>query len=119
MVDAIACAISMIVAFFSLVGRIQLLEVFFLTLFGSFLYEVNSQLLWNFYITDIGFGMRIFVFGSFLGLVSSCFLGRSDTTFEHHQYKSVYSTRSLGLVGLVIAFAAFPMLIMAGLYNVS
>ena len=63
--------------------------------------------------------MRIFVFGSFLGLVSSCILGRKDTTLEHHQYKSVYSTRSMGLVGLVIAFSAFPMLILGGLYNVS
>lgn len=40
-VDAIACAICNIVAFSSVVGRIKILEVFFLTLIGTFIYEVN------------------------------------------------------------------------------
>lgn len=117
--DAIACAISLIIAFSALVGRIQILEVFFLTLFGSFLYEVNNQLFWNIFITDIGYGMRIFIFGSVLGIVSSCILGKKDTTIHHYYYKSVYVTRSLGLVGLVIILAAYPMLVTAGVYNSS
>lgn len=117
--DAIACAISMLVAFSALVGRIQPFEVFFLTVFGSFFYEVNSQLLWNFKITDIGYGMRIFIFGSLMGLISSIILGRRNTTSDHYYYRSVYATRSMGLVGLVIVFAAFPMLSVAGVYNVS
>lgn len=111
MVDAIACAISMIVAFSSLVGRIQPFEVFVMTLFGSWLYEVNNQLMWSIFVTDIGYGMRIFVFGATMGLIASCILGRKDTTIDHHQYRSVYSSRSLGLIGLVVAFCTFPMLI--------
>lgn len=90
-----------------------------MTLFGTFLYEVNNQLLWNIYITDIGFGMRIFIFGSFMGLISSCILGRSETTVNHRSYKSVYSSRSLGLLGLVVAFCTFPMLVVAGLIGTS
>ena len=90
-----------------------------MTLFGSFLYEVNNQLLWSIYITDIGYGMRIFIFGSAMGLISSCILGRKDTTIDHHQYRSVYSSRSLGLIGLVVAFCTFPMLVIAGLYQTS
>ena len=75
-VDAIACAIANIVAFGSLVGRVKILESFVLSLFGTFLYEVNAQLFWRFGISDTGFGMRIFIFGGFLGLISSLLLGK-------------------------------------------
>ena len=43
---------------------------------GAFLYEVNAQLFWRFYISDTGFGMRIFIFGGFMGLISSVILGK-------------------------------------------
>jgi hypothetical protein len=36
--DAIACAICMILTFSPVVGRIQLIESFFMTLFGAFFY---------------------------------------------------------------------------------
>ena len=75
-VDAIACAIANIVAFGSLVGRIKVIESFVLSLIGAFLYEVNAQLFWRFYISDTGFGMRIFIFGGFMGLISSVILGK-------------------------------------------
>lgn len=118
-VDAIACAISITIALTSVIGRVQALEVFFLTLFGSFLYEVNNQLMWNLYISDIGYGMRIFLFGGMMGLFSSLVLGRKNTTVQHVHYKSVYSSRGFGLLGLVIVFSAFPMLVTSGVYNVS
>lgn len=41
-VEAIACAISMSVAFNAVVGRIGLLEIFVMTFFGAFFYEVNA-----------------------------------------------------------------------------
>lgn len=75
-VDAIACAIANTVAFASVVGRIKLFEVVWLTAFGTFIYEVNSQLLWRYAISDIGFGMRIFIYGGFVGLISGLILGR-------------------------------------------
>lgn len=74
--DAIACALANIVAFGSLVGRIKFVETFFLSLIGAFLYEVNAQLFWRFSISDTGFGMRIFIFGGFMGLISSIILGK-------------------------------------------
>lgn len=76
LVDAIACSIAMLVAYASLIGRIQALEVLIMTAFGAFFYEVNSQLMWRLGITDIGYGMRIFAFGSFMGLISGLLLGR-------------------------------------------
>lgn len=69
-------AISLAVAFNSVVGRIGLLELFFLTFLGAFFYEVNAQLIYRWFITDNGFGCRIFLFGSVLGTVISVLLGR-------------------------------------------
>lgn len=40
-VDAMACAICNIVAFSAVIGRIRMLEVFFLSLIGTFIYQIN------------------------------------------------------------------------------
>ena len=66
---------SMAVAFNPVVGRIGCLEIFFLTFLGSFIYEVNAELIYRWFITDNGFGCRIFLFGSIVGLISSFLLG--------------------------------------------
>ena len=76
LVDAIACALANVVAFASVVGRIQAIETFYLSVFGTFLYEVNSQLLWRMEITDTGYGMRVFLFGGVMGLFSALILGK-------------------------------------------
>lgn len=75
-IEGIGCAIALNVAIGPVLGRIRLLEVFFLTLFGSFFYEVNAQLLWRWFVTDNGFGYRIFLFGAIVGIISSLFLGK-------------------------------------------
>lgn len=75
-VEGITCALSLAVAFNTVVGRIGLLELFFLTLFGAFFYEVNAQLHWRWFITDNGFNYRIILFGATLGIVSSILLGK-------------------------------------------
>lgn len=120
-VDAIACALANVVAFASLAGRIQLLEALLLSLIGTFLYEVNSELLWKLEITDTGYGMRVFLWGGFYGLISSCILGkrRIKSTAFHERYFSIYATRALGLVGLIIIFCTFPTLVVASLYQTS
>lgn len=69
-------SISMAVAYNSVVGRIGLLELFFLTFFGAFFYEVNAQLIYRWFITDVGYGCRIFLFGSIVGIISSLLLGK-------------------------------------------
>ena len=122
-VDAIACALANVIAFSSLVGRIQLMEVFYLSLLGTFFYEINNQLIWRLIITDIGYGMRIFLFGGVMGFISSLLVGsrkiNRDQTREHLRYLSIYATRCLGLIGLVIIFSTFPYLCVAGLYQTS
>ena len=76
-------------------------------------------MIWNLFITDIGYGMRVFLFGGMMGLFASLILGRKDTTYRHYHYKSVYSSRGFGILGLVIVFAAFPLLVTNGVYAVS
>ena len=120
-VDAIACALANVIAFSSLVGRVQLAEVFYLAILGTFFYEVNNQLIWRFIITDIGYGMRIFLFGGVMGFFSSLLLGikNKKQTEKHHKYFSLYATRCLSLVGLVIIFCTFPSLCVGSLYQTS
>jgi hypothetical protein len=118
-VDAIACALANVVAFSSLVGRIKIIESFFLSLLGTFIYEINNQLLWRYYVSDTGYGMRIFIFGGIMGLISSVILAKKDTTINHPRYMSIYSSRGLGLLGLCFSFCFFPCLVAAGLYKAS
>ena len=120
-VDAIACALANVVAFGSLVGRVQLIETFLLTLFGTFLYEVNNQLFYRFEISDVGYGMRIFLFGGFLGLISSVILasGRKAQTINHQKYSSSYATSAISLIGLLVVFCTFPTLCVGSLYQTS
>lgn len=93
--------------------------MFFLSLFGTFIYIVNEQLLWRYGISDTGYGMRIFIYGGFMGLISSCILGRKDTTINHPKFMSVYASRALSLLGLLIQFCTFPCLVAASLYTTS
>jgi hypothetical protein len=54
-----------------------------MSLLGTFFYELNSQLFWRLYITDAGYGLRILIFGSMMGIISAFMLGRRETTYEH------------------------------------
>jgi hypothetical protein len=45
-----------------------------LTVLGTMGYEINSQLMMRFSMLDVGGSMRIFVYGSVLGLVVSAML---------------------------------------------
>lgn len=61
----------MIVVSTSLLGKIGLLEIFILALFAPFVYEINSMLFFRLFITDGGYGMRVYLFGSTLGITIS------------------------------------------------
>ncbi len=45
-----------------------------MTLIGSFAYEFNFHMFFREKISDIGFGMRIFLFSGMMGLFSSVLL---------------------------------------------
>ncbi len=74
--DYIACFISLIVSYSAVIGRVGNLEVYFLTVIGTFMYEFNSMIFWRIFVTDCGFGMRIFLFGGFFGLIAGLVLSK-------------------------------------------
>ena len=71
--EALKCALSMIVAFSVLVGRIGPLEIFILSVLGTAAYELTRQVNIGANTLDIG-SMKIFEFGGALGLGISILL---------------------------------------------
>lgn len=74
--DAIACAICMILTFSPVIGRIQFVEAFFMTLIGTTLYELNYHVFFRIRITDTGYGMRVFLFAGIAALFSGLILNK-------------------------------------------
>ncbi len=74
--DAVGAALAMYAGYTGVIGRIGLGEVFFLTWIGTFIYEVNSQILWRLFIPDNGYPSRAFAYGGALGIVSSLILNK-------------------------------------------
>lgn len=74
--DYIACFISLIIAYSGVIGRVGNLEVYFLTVLGTFIYEFNSMILWRIFVTDPGYGMRVFLFAGAFGLFASIVLAK-------------------------------------------
>ena len=78
--DAMACGLSVILAMNVMIGRIGPLEILLLTFWTVILFELNDQLFWRMFITDSGYGMRVWILGPALGLTASIVLGKTDTT---------------------------------------
>ena len=107
------------IAYGSLIGRVGHLEVFFLTAFGTIIYEFNSQLFWRFYITDCGFSMRTFLYGGTLGFLSGIFLWKRNSTISHPRYSSDQTFQKFTLIGYVIVWSFFPFLSLPDIYHQS
>lgn len=118
-IDSIACAIAVFIGLIPVIGRVGIMDVFWLSIFGSFFYEVNNGLLWRFFVFDIGYGLRIFLYGSFLGLLSALILGKRESTINHIHFNSSYTIQSLSLLGLVFVWCSFIFLQTANLYTVA
>lgn len=101
----------------AVIGRIGLSEVFFLTWIGSFLYEVNSQLLWRLFSVDNGYSMRALAFGGSLGITSSLILGKRSETANHPSFKSSYRQMALAFLGIIIVWCIYPILALANVYT--
>ena len=76
--EAIVCALSMLVAYMALAGRIGSLQVFILCFFGVFFYSFNETVIWKHQIADNGYTMRLFIFGSTFGLLTAFVLRFKD-----------------------------------------
>ena len=100
----------------AVIGRIGLGEVFFLTWIGTFIYEVNSQLLIRYNITDNGYPSRAFAFGGALGITSSLLLGKKDLTEKNPNFRSSYRVMGMSLLGIILVWCVFPVLVLSDVY---
>lgn len=103
-----ACALSLIVALFAVLGRTGLLDTFVLCMFGGFFYAFNEAIFWRISVLDAGFAGRIFLYGSSLGLVSSLILGKKNLTKNSRNYYSSKSYQTLSLIGAVFIWVFIP-----------
>lgn len=108
--QAIACAISMFVGIFPVLGRVGPMEVLLICLIGTFAYALNEGVFWNLFIEDNGYGMRIFLFGSSMGIITSLILGKREKTAQHPEYTTDYDHQFTGLVGSVFICVLLPWL---------
>lgn len=75
------------------------------------------MIFWRIWVTDCGYGMRIFLFGGFFGLISSLILGKKSTTVVHPRYMSDYYHQALNLVGAIIIWCMLPILNWSDLFH--
>ena len=73
--QAVCCAISMYVVFFPLVGRVGPAEALIICFVGCLGYTLNEATFWRLNISDNGYGMKIFLFGSVTGIIASLLNG--------------------------------------------
>ena len=112
MTEAIACAISILVAYMAVAGRIRGFHVLLLTFFGVFMYSFNETVIWRHVVADNGFTMRVFIYGSSLGIISSLILRTSDkvATTDTEGYYASRITRATGLMGAAFVWIFLPIL---------
>lgn len=106
--EGISCALAIVISLGPLIGRIQLFEVFLVSLWGSVIYELNAQFIWRWYIPDSAFGMRTILFGGVFGLVAGVLLGHKDKTINHPMYKSDYREMSMAILGVLFVIVCYP-----------
>lgn len=117
LLDAVGAALAMYAGYTAVIGRIGLGEIFFLTWIGTFIYEVNSQILWRLFIPDNGYPSRAFAYGGMLGLVSSLVLAKRDKTINNPAFKSSYKIMALAFLGIIFVWCSFPVLVLSSVYT--
>jgi hypothetical protein len=116
MTEAIVCAMSMIVAYMALAGRIQGFHIFVLCFFGVFFYGFNEIIIWRHAIADNGYTLRLFLFGSSFGLTTGLVLRFKDklVTAASGGYIATRHTRAYALIGACFFFLLNPILYAVG-----
>ena len=116
MTEAVCSAISMLISYMAVAGRVSGLQVLILCFVGVFFYTFNETIIWRHAVADNGFTMRIFLFGSSLGLISALLLRLKDkvATTDTMGYFASRHTRAFGLLGACFVWAFLPILATVG-----
>lgn len=81
--EAAKCALSCIIAFSCVIGRVGILETFFIATFGTFGYEASRQ--FGFVTNDHELGtFKIFGYGAGIGLSISLLLKCYEIPLKDH-----------------------------------
>jgi len=112
MTDAIVCALSMLVAYMAVAGRVGGFHVVVLCFFGVFFYGFNELVTWRHAISDNGYTYRLFLFGSTFGAATAFILRFKDkiATTETLGYFASRHTRTYGLLGACFVWLFLPIL---------
>lgn len=112
MTEAIICALSMLVAYMAIAGRVGAFQVFVLCFFGVFFYSFNETVIWRHAVADNGYTMRLFLFGSSFGLVTGFVLRFKDkiATIDTQGFYASRHTRAYGLIGACFVWLFLPIL---------
>lgn len=104
---AIQTAVSCLLTTMSLHGKMSSLQLLWLVVLHSVIYEITSNITSNFQIHEISPGMKVIGFGSFFGLTVS--VGYTSTESQR-SYKLETSVRSqfLFVVSIILAFLFWP-----------
>lgn len=108
--EALKCSLAIIVAFSSIIGRAGILEAYFLSVFGTIVYELSRQVFLK--VTDHEVGTaKIFLYGGVLGTICSLLIHRSEKPIKDNRNfaPSTYSTITT-LLGLMMVWVLFPLL---------
>ena len=109
------CALAMLAAFSSILGRVGPLECLIVTLLGGFAYEFNRQLI-TVHVNDSFGTLSIFTFGGFMGLALGFIMrmressGNGPSTNKHPRNNANENSVSRAIIGAVIIFVFFPCL---------
>ena len=110
--EAIVCALSILIAYMAVAGRVSSLQIFILCFFGVFFYSFNETCIWRHKILDNGYTMRLFLYGSTFGFVTALILRFKDkiATTETLGYFASRHTRTYGLIGAIFVWLFLPIL---------
>ena len=112
MTDALVCALSMLVAYMAVAGRVGGFQVVILCFFGVFFYGFNEIVIWRHAILDNGYTMRVFLFGSSFGAATTFILKFRDriATTDTLGYFASNHTRTYGLLGACFVWLFLPIM---------
>lgn len=112
MTDALVCALAMLVAYMAVAGRVGGFHVIILCFFGVFFYGFSEIITWRHAISDNGYTLRLFLFGSTFGVTTALFLKFKDrvSTTNTLGYFASRHTRTYGLLGACFVWLFLPIL---------
>ena len=112
MTDALCCALSMLVAYMAVAGRVSGFHTVVLCFFGVFFYGFSETVTWRHAISDNGYTFRLFMFGSAFGVFTGFILRFRDKTptTDTLGYFASRHTRTYGLLGACFVWLFLPIL---------